>query len=223
MRTSPYFSSTVRWMFALTFVLSGAIALVGCDTVGTSDADDTTATSGQLTVNLTDAPGDILEAYVTIERVAVVPSDDADDGEAEDGGIEVLSDDPITVDLVTLQDGVTETLGSIDIPEGTYSQIRLVTAKEATVLYEDADGESQEAELMLPSADETGIKINFSEFAIDDEADEVEVTLDFDVEESFVKAGESGKYIFKPVVHAESVVANGEPVEDDAPAEDDAS
>lgn len=36
--------------------------------------------------------------------------------------------------------------------------------------------------------------------------DSVEVTLDFNVEESFVRAGQSGMYIFKPVVQAESVV-----------------
>lgn len=197
--------------FALLIAIT---ALVGCDTVGMSNADDENETSGTLRVELTDAPGDILEANVTITRVSVVPVEDSASGDADEGGIEVLSDDSLTVDLVTLQDGVTETLGEIEIPEGAYSQIRFITAREATVYYEGANGEKQKAELMLPSADETGIKVNFDAFTIDDDADSVEVTLDFNVEESFVRAGQSGKYIFKPVVQAESVVTGDEPASD---------
>lgn len=205
MRTTSIFSSPPRFLLALALVLSGAVALVGCDTVGSSASDD----EAQLSVLLTDAPGDILEAHVTIERVAIVPSNDTASGDADTEGIEVLSEDSVTVDLVQLQDGVTETLGEIEIPAGDYSQIRLVTARDATVYYEDADGASQEADLMLPSADETGVKINFETFTVDGNQDEIEVTLDFDVEESFVEAGQSGTYIFKPVVQAESVATDG--------------
>ena len=207
MRMLSYFSSS-RLLLGLTVVLGGALTLIGCDTVGTSgsSADD----GGQLSVLLTDAPGDILEANVTIERVSVVPSTDTASGDADEGGLEVLSEDSMTVDLVQLQNDVTETLGTITIPEGSYSQIRLKTARDATVYYEDANGARQEADLMLPSADETGIKINFEEFTVGSAQDSIEVTLDFNVHESFVKAGQAGKYIFKPVVHAQSVVANGD-------------
>jgi hypothetical protein len=203
MNTPTFISTIPRFILSIALVLSGAIAFTGCDSVGTSDTD-----GGQLTVLLTDAPGDITKAEVTIERVSVVPSEEATEGDAEEGGIEVLSDESMTVDLLTLQNGVTEMLGEITIPNGAYSQIRLVTAREATVEYEAQDGTTKSAELMLPSADETGIKINFDEFTIDEASDQVEVTLDFNVEESFVKAGQAGKYIFKPVVQAESVVTN---------------
>lgn len=216
MNTHTYLSSTSRFVLALAVVLSGALALVGCDTVGTADTD---GESGQLTVLLTDAPGDITKAEVTIERVSVVPTSDSASGDAEEGGIEVMSEDSMTVDLLTLQDSVTTMLGEISIPEGDYSQIRLVTAQEATVEYEASDGTTKSADLMLPSADETGIKINFNEFSIDDSEDEVEITLDFNVEESFVQAGQAGKYIFKPVVHAESIETNDAPTTDE-PASD---
>lgn len=196
--------SRLRFGIALA-LLVGALVATGCDTVGTNGD-----VSGQLTVKLTDAPGDILEANVTITRVAVVPTDDSASGDANDGGIEVLSEDPLTVDLVQLQEGVTETLGQVEIPEGSYSQIRLVTARSATVYYEDAAGTKQKAQVRLPSAGETGVKINFEEFTIDESGDEIEVTLDFDVEESFVTAGQTGTYVFKPVVQARSVVVNGQ-------------
>jgi hypothetical protein len=203
MNTPPFVSTTSRFVLSLAIVVSGALAFVGCDSVGTSDTD-----GGQLTVLLTDAPGDITKAEVTIEHVSIVPSEEATEGDAEEGGINVLSEESMTVDLLTLQNGVTEMLGEITLPNGTYSQIRLVTARDATVEYETAEGTTASAELMLPSADETGIKINFDEFTIDEASDQVEVTLDFNVEESFVQAGQSGKYIFKPVVQAESVVTN---------------
>lgn len=196
--------STFQFISAFALLIA-VTALIGCDTIGVDEADDG-SDGGTLRVELVDAPGDILEANVTITRVAIVPTEDSADGEAEEGGIEVLADDSITVDLVRLQNGVSETLGEIEIPEGTYSQIRFITAREASVYYEDANGERQQAELKLPSADETGIKVNFDAFTIDDRADSVEVTLDFNVEESFVRAGQSGMYIFKPVVQAESVV-----------------
>lgn len=39
---------------------------------------------------------------------------------------------------------------------------------------------------------------------LDSEGDRAEVPLDFSVEDSFVKAGQSGTYVFKPVVNAEA-------------------
>lgn len=217
MRTHRLVSS--RLLLPLVLLVSGALTFMGCDSVGPSDAD-----GGRLTVLLTDAsgattgsqvtkadvdaPGTITKAEVTIERVAIVPSEDTEDGEAEDGGLEILSEEEMPVDLTTLQDGVTEMLGEVSIPQGEYSQIRLVTAREATVNYVDANGTEQEATLVLPSADESGIKVNFNEFTIDDSADDVEITLDFSVEESFVQTGETGNYLFKPVVQAESVVTS---------------
>lgn len=184
---------------------AGLVAYTGCD-LFESDADE----RGQIDIYLTDAPGDIIEAFVTIERVAVVPASEAAEGEAREGGISVLDVDAFTVDLTKLQDGVDTLMASTTLPEGTYSQIRLVTAREADVLYEDEEGNAQEANLRLPSAAETGVKVNFPPFTVESERDRIELTLDFDIEESFVKAGESGSFIFKPVVKAEAMVVNGE-------------
>ncbi|NBB75635.1 MAG: DUF4382 domain-containing protein [Bacteroidetes bacterium] len=203
---------------ATSVVLVFALALVGCDAAGTAESDPAVSgETGTLHVHLTDAPGDLLEAHVTITRVAIVPTEDSASGDAEDGGIEVLSEDSMSVDLLTLQNGVTEALGEIEIPAGDYSQIRLVTSKEASVYYEDANGEKQEAELKLPSASETGIKVNLPAFTIDEASDEVEITLDFNVEDSFVQRGQGmGSYLFKPVVHTESMSINGEEVSPEA-------
>lgn len=122
----------------------------------------------------------------------------------------MLTDSSFTVDLTKLQGGVTELLGEVQLDPGTYSQIRLKTARQASAMYEDSSGTGQEANLMLPSAEETGIKVNFDPVTLDSPDDRAEVTLDFSVEDSFVEAGETGTYIFKPVVDSKAVVVNGE-------------
>ncbi len=190
--------------FLLILVVSTGLLLAGCDSGGTSGS------GGTLAVKLTDAPGDIVQAEVTIEQVAAVPTEDTSEGDATEGGTSILTDSSFTVDLTTLQGGVTELLGEVQLAPGTYSQIRLKTARQASVMYEDTTGTAKEADLMLPSAKETGVKINFEPVTLDSENDRAEVTLDFSVEDSFVKAGQTGTYLFKPVVAAEAVVVNGD-------------
>ena len=178
--------------------------------------------AGSFDVRLTDAPGDVVQANVTIERVAVVPVTDSGEGDATEGGGEILSDSAFTADLTKLQAGGDTALARIDRLRGTFGQIRLVTADAADVLYETADGDTAQADLKQPSASETGIKINFQPVTLNDPTDEAVVTLDFSVEDSFVKAGSSGMYIFKPVVHAQSVVANGDTIATDTTGSGDA-
>lgn len=203
----------------LAALVTTGLLVVGCDSVGTDgtgndtgdDAGGTTNEAGSFEVRLTDAPGDIVQAIVTIERVSVVSAEDSSEGDAREGGIELLSDSAFTVDLTKLQAGIDTALARTDsIPPGTYSQIRLVTADTADVLYETTNGDTARADLKQPSASETGIKINFEPVTIDEASDEAEVTLDFSLKDSFVKAGQSGMFIFKPVVQAEAVVANGD-------------
>lgn len=188
----------------LALLVSIGLLLSGCDSSGSTDS------GGTLAVQLTDAPGDIVEANVTIEQVTAVPAEDTSEGDATEGGTSVLTDSSFTVDLTTLEDGVTQLLGEVQLDAGTYSQIRLKTAQEATAMYEDSNGNPQEANLMLPSASETGVKINFDPVTLDSPDDRAEVTLDFSVEDSFVEAGQTGTYIFKPVVDAKAVVVNGD-------------
>ena len=186
----------------LAALMATGVVLSGCDSNQSG--------GGTMAVKLTDAPGDILEAEVTIERVAAVRADNAGSGGATDGGTSVLTDSSVTVDLTRLQGGVTELMGEVQLNPGTYSQIRLKTARQATVMYENSNGEAVEADLRLPSASETGIKVNFDPVELDSEGDRAEVTLDFSVEESFVEGGTTGTYTFKPVVDAEAVVVNGD-------------
>jgi len=138
-------------------LLAGLLGWVGCDTMSTppaasSDASaeespPATSDAGHIQVHLKDAPGDIAEAYVTIRRVELVPSGN--------DSIIVLSDSTRKLDLLTLQNGVTETLADTTLPAGTYSQDRLIVGTDATIRLEDGS----EPRLKIPSGTQTGIKI----------------------------------------------------------------
>ena len=196
-------------------VAAGLMTWAGCDSAGTApetevDQDpgsEAQTSASSFDVRLTDAPGDVTQAIVTIQRVSVVSVEDTAEGGAEEGGVELLADSSFSADLVELQAGVDTALAQTDsLPGGTYGQIRLVTADTADVLYETAEGDTARARLKQPSASETGIKINFNPVTLDDSTDQARITLDFSVQDSFVKAGESGMYIFKPVIRADTVV-----------------
>lgn len=185
-------------------IVAVGLFAVGCDSTGPNATDDPDGTS-TLQMFLTDAPGDILEANVVIESVSIVPVEDSSDGDSTDTGISVLQEEDFAVDLTKLQGGVDTLMAELEIGAGTYSQVRLQTAApdDFTVLYEDENGDPAEANLFIPSGEQTGIKVNFDEpLTVDADTDLTTVTLDFSVEDSFVKRGQSGSYNFKPTVTA---------------------
>ncbi len=99
--------------------------------------------------------------------------------------------DPFTVDLLTLQDGVSAALGAAELPPGTYDQLRLIVSEAAVVV----DGETHT--LTIPSGAQTGIKLN-----LDQElgaGEDYELMLDFDAHESVRQTG-NGSYKLQPVI-----------------------
>ena len=197
--------------FSLPLLLSFTVAvglLVGCDSAGTSMDSAPDDGSATLQMNLTDAPGDVTKANVIIESVSIVPEEDTSDGDSTDTGVTVLSDENFEVDLTQLQGGIDTLMAELDIEAGTYSQVRLITADPDNfdVAYETTQGDIAQANLFVPGGSQTGIKVNFdSSLTVDSSVDTVDVTLDFDVAESFVSRGRDGQtsdYNFKPTVHA---------------------
>lgn len=185
----------MRYLLTSTLSISMCLLLLvgmGCDSAG-SDVH------GRVQILLTDAPlDDVAEANVTIERVELLSAD----GEAP----LVLADTAQAFNLLELQDGLTAPLADVPVPVGTYRQLRLIVAKEATLVMKD----SSTTTLKVPSGTHTGIKILLPDVVIDGEGDQLSLTVDFDVSQSFVVAGASGKVLFKPVLKPLSLVVNGE-------------
>ena len=173
-------------LFRTGAVLLAAVAFTACD--------DSTSPNGtaQLTVLLTDAPSMYLDsAWVDIGAVELIGGE---------GGPILLSDDGTDgfVDLMQLQGVATEALADVEIPAGTYNQLRLVVEAARVKLadgYTFNDGSVRD-DLTVPSGAQTGIKLNLK--AADSEAGDggVEIAggqtvlvVDFDVNQSFVIQG----------------------------------
>src|SRR5688572_16462719 len=69
-----------------------------------------------LSIMLTDAPGDIQHAFVTITEINLT---------GEDGKL-VLRDTPFTADLLTLADATADLVTDAEVPSGTYAELRFV-------------------------------------------------------------------------------------------------
>ncbi len=172
-------------------ILAGAIAC--------SDGTGASGT-GTMVVRLADAPSDDLEsAVIYVSEVTVK-------GGAASASDQVISDTKASYDLLTLQNGVTATLGTATVPTGSYSQVRLLVDSARVVLksgHTFADG-STTAKLTVPSGSQTGIKVNFSPPITVTEGQTV-LLVDFDVSQSFVFQGprdHPNSISFKPVLHA---------------------
>jgi Domain of unknown function (DUF4382) len=163
---------------------------------------------GTLNFKLTDAPACGYDAVnVTIEKVRVHQSASAGDGDA--GWSEVVLNPARRVDLLTLTNGVLFDLGQTLLPAGKYTQLRLVLAANAkTPPYANSvvlSSSKAEVALDTPSAAQSGLKVNLD---VDVPSDQVvDLVLDFDACKSVVRAGNSGKYLLKPVITATPVFA----------------
>ena len=199
--------------FAVSFaVVAGACG--GADTAGLNGR-------GTLVVQLTDAPFptdsvksvDIFVVRVD-GRVAEVDEASADQNvTTEDAshadGWKTLATPNVSVDLLSLQNGVTSTLGEAKIDAGSYRGFRLVidpskssvTLKNGQVLTSTSS-----PSVAFPSASRSGIKINLSGPAVEVGADQqTTMVVDFDVGNSFVLRGNSlsqSGLLFKPVIKA---------------------
>jgi uncharacterized protein DUF4382/carboxypeptidase family protein len=156
--------------------------------------------TGTVTVRLSDAPSDDLQsATIYVSEVTV-------QGSGVSADEQVISSTKASYDLLTLQSGVTATLGSAEVPTGTYSQIRLLVDSARVVLkagHTFADG-TNTAKLTVPSGSQTGIKVNISP-PVTVTSGETILVIDFDVSQSFVFQGphdHPNSISFKPVLHA---------------------
>jgi len=185
----------------LSFLVIGSfLFFISCDIAG----------QGTLTINLTDAPGDYEEVYITFTEVSVhkaeaegIDDDNATNGagdnETEAGWI-IVSDEEQGFDLLTLQDGNFDLLAQSELDTGQYTQIRLKITDEMDEngelkTYVKADGTKHV--LTVPSGTQSGLKLTHG-FTI--EADnETTLFIDFDADKSVNQTG-AGNYKLQPTI-----------------------
>jgi len=194
----------IRHATALAFAL--VLQLSGCG--GGGGIGGTGITQGTMRVSITDAPACGYDhVYITVDKVRVHQSANAGDNDA--GWSDIVLAPPQRIDLLGLTNGVMEELGQTALPAGKYTQMRLVLATNgsgtppANSVVLTGGGEKA---LDTPSAQQSGIKLNAD---IDVPAGkEVDVLLDFDACKSIVKAGNSGKYLLKPVIAVTTLLSD---------------
>ena len=201
-------------------ILSTAFILAALgSTAGCSD-DPAGSNSSQLSILLTDAPGDLKTAVVTISQIYLQGS------EKEESSRVVLSNTVTTTDLLTLTNSTTTLVQDAVVPAGSYSQLRFVITG-GYVEVENSDGSTSiyasspsyeglpagaqvAGTLQMPSFAQTGIKVNLPGGAVSITGEQKVLLVDFDVSQSFgQQAGQSGRWVMTPVLEATDFSATG--------------
>lgn len=188
--------------------LGALLALGGCS--NSADPNGTT----QMSLLLKDAPGDFKAAVVTISQIYL-------QGDSK----VVLSDTPVTVDLLTLAQTTASLVQNASVPTGSYSELRFVITG-AYVEVDNGDGTNSiyassptysglpagatvAGSLQLPSLAQSGLKVDFGG-AVDVSGAQKVVVVDFDVAQSFGhSAGQSGQWVMHPVIKGADVTVTG--------------
>lgn len=204
-----------RFMTRLLPVLALGLVFAACDDSGFEPSGD----PGTMSIMLTDAPGDLEVAIVTIESIELLGGDDEDDPRV------ILRDEPVTVNLLDLQNEVMVLVGETPVPGGRYSELRLVISdglieveqEDGSTMvfassdeFADSQGFEADGELQMPSFGSSGLKIKLPSGEALVDGDENAVLIDFSVAESFgQQAGNSGRWVLHPVIHASSFTTTG--------------
>ncbi len=166
--------------------------------------------TGTLSVQLTDAPFPyelVAEANVTVYKVEArrVSEEDDDDALTVSPYI-TLMEEEIETNLLELTNGLTLQLAEIEVPVGTYDQVRVYVKGVNVVL---TDGTVYD--LKVPSGDSSGIKVFIDPGITVVGGLSSDLLLDFDVSRSFVAKGnlDVNGFNFKPVIKASNLSTAG--------------
>jgi Domain of unknown function (DUF4382) len=191
-------------------VTAAALGLAGCDS---DSGPGGPSGNTRVLVHLTDAPGDVLEAVVTIDQIYLQGTN----------GKVVLSDAAQTEDLVQLNN-TTQIVADEEVPAGQYDELRFVisggyvkveTATGSEIFASSPDyaglpaGATVTGDLQMPSFGSSGLKVKF-DGPIDVAGTETAFVVDFDVAQSFGHAaGQGKKWVMHPVVKGAELTAAG--------------
>jgi Domain of unknown function (DUF4382) len=176
-------------LFPLFLLMAGLVVFESCKKNGGS---------AKLAVYLTDDPADYAEVNIDIKEVLVnVGGNGTDDWKS-------VSITPGIYNLLDFRNGLDVLLGSIELPAGKVSQMRMVLGTNNTLV----DSAGNTYDLKTPSAQQSGLKFNLNNVVLT-EGITYKVWIDFDAGRSVVKAGNSGNYNLKPVIRTYTEALSG--------------
>lgn len=205
-----------RNFMVLLAIAAPALVSAACDSVGSSVGVTPNKVNARLTVQLTDAPADLAEAWVKVKKVQLVADSVAPDttAAADTSKTTQLAPDSGWVNLLALAGGKTTNLFSGAVRAGRYSQVRVIVCD---MYIKTTDGQivatpgtalpsgvtaTAGTELKLTSQCQSGFKVQLRGDSLHLGADSASaLVIDFDAKRSFVhEAGKSGKWIVTPVL-----------------------
>lgn len=181
------------------FVRRGSLIAVAAVVAACGGGGGDGGGTGTLGVSLTDAPACGYDnVWVTVTKVRVHKAEGASDEDAGWSEVPVDGGAGRRIDLLGLQNGVLADLGQTSLPEGHYTQVRLVLSEANGANQITLTGNPTPISLDTPSAQQSGLKLKhgFDVAA----GEEVDLVLDFDACKSIVKRGGQDRYNLKPVV-----------------------
>ena len=181
-------------------LLSLALALAGCSS--SSAPSGSGGHMGTVTFHLTDAPSGLQHVYLDINQVSIHAADSTmAEGAGGDGSWIVIPSTPGIHDLLELRNGVFTTIGTGQVPAGTYDQIRLKLGPDNTIV-----ADSVAYPLKVPSGMASGYKLK-GQFTVMPDVG-VDVGIDFDAQRSIHQTG-NGQWMLKPVARTFVIPLSG--------------
>ncbi len=185
--------------------------LMSCNNQSENELGMENQGKGRVIFKITDAPFPVdlvEEANITIDWIKLLkyPEGEVEEEETAEGeSILIELEEPATFNLLELRNGLTAELAEVEVPAGSYAEIRLHVT-DADILLKDG----MDFKLKVPGGDASGLKLKLEPALEVADGGQAEVLLDFDLSRSFVMQGNPNNiigFIFKPVVRA---VANVE-------------
>ncbi|MEW8229428.1 MAG: DUF4382 domain-containing protein [Candidatus Thiodiazotropha endolucinida] len=187
-------------LVSLTCIL--AVSLISCGGGGgSSDTTTPTSTSAQRTgtvgILLTDKPADpslFVAMNATIERMGLIGSENGDE-------VTLFSDEPQTIDLLSLKNESIPFTFRDDVPVGTYCKIRLILSDLELVLADDTPDDLTDNETYHPNLPGNGkLDLLARDCFTVEEGNVITVQVDMDGGNSIHITENNNGYNFRPVV-----------------------
>ena len=158
--------------------------------------DNISSDKARLQVRLTDSPDpNVKEVWIDVKEVLINMGDTS--------WITLAGAHPGVYNLLDFTNGKDTVLADAEIPAGNISQIRLLLGDDNFVMTNSGD----KMDLTTPSAQQSGLKVQVNKTVTGGLL--YRLILDFNAGKSIVKAGNSGKFILKPVLRILSFVPSG--------------
>ncbi len=175
--------------------------LIPCAILGflacSKNSNSSSSGTSSMSVYLTDDPAAYDKVYIDIQSVQVKASTDASENDWQTLAIPRAG----VYNLLNFKNGLDTLLGTIQLPAGRISQLRLVLGSNNSVVL---NGISYP--LTTPSAQQSGLKLLINADLI--AGIDYKVWIDFDAARSIVQTG-NNSYILKPVIRTFTQAQSG--------------